>query len=165
LNILPLPFIFYIMDIFRPLRGGLFVYECLRLLYLIGSFVVLRPGGGNFPWLVYAAPNALFPLAALFLWLDISRYGLYLPLYVAGKGIGVCSMLGWLISSRWLIPPENITGLFYLFEAAPALAGWILLCGDLLSVAAGLVIAGKTRNLAQGAVTEAPAQPPATGGE
>jgi hypothetical protein len=151
LNILPLPFIFYTMDIFRPLRGGLFVYECLRLLYLIGSFVVLRPGGGNFPWLVYAASNALFPLAALFVWLDISRYRLYLPLYAAGKGIGVCAMLGWLISSRWLIPLN-------LIEAAPALAGWLLLCGDSLSVAAGLIVAGKTRDLAQGA------QPPATGG-
>jgi len=49
------------------------------------------------PQIAFAASMALFPLMALFIWLDNSRYGVFLPLFTAGKCIGVFSMLGWSI--------------------------------------------------------------------
>ncbi|GHV94471.1 hypothetical protein AGMMS50293_07910 [Spirochaetia bacterium] len=171
MNILPRPLIFDLMEVYRPLRAGLFIYECARLLFLVGSFALLQPGGmggvaggmdggaggmgggASFPWLAYTAPNALFPLMALFVWLDMSRYGVYLPLYLAGKCISLFSIAGWLISSRWII---MIVAWFSNVQvpAAPGLLVWVLLSGELLSTAAALLIMRKTRQAAAVPVPE-----------
>ncbi|MDR1948296.1 MAG: hypothetical protein LBQ38_02785 [Spirochaetaceae bacterium] len=92
------------MEVYRPLRLTLFIYDCIRLLLLIGFWVILLPflgseaaeAGRAFPILVYAAPNALFPLMALFLWLRFPDHEAYLSLYAAGKVIAVAAGLGWL---------------------------------------------------------------------
>jgi len=120
------------------LKPGLFIYECLRLLFLISALAAATDGLKN-PLLVFTASNALFPLIALFLLLNISRYRDYLPLYFAGKCISLFSVAGWVIiskqetiiwalmnSSRLLFTPRIFTG--------------ILSCGDLFSVAAALLI-------------------------
>lgn len=133
------------MEKYRPLRMGLFVYECIRLMFLVSSFAILRPdeGAAAFPWLTYAAPGALFPLMTLFLWLDISRYGAYGPLYTAGKCISCCSVIGWCLLFR-----QNILSALLLDNTAlllaPGMAG-LLLAGDLLSVAAGVIVITKYR--------------------
>jgi len=49
------------------------------------------------PQITFAACAALFPLMALFIWLDSSRYAVYMPLFTAGKCIGIFSILGWSI--------------------------------------------------------------------
>jgi len=57
-------------------------------------------GGINqigFPQITFAACAAMFPLMALFIWLDSARYEVYMPLFTAGKCIGVFSILGWSI--------------------------------------------------------------------
>ncbi|MDR1210666.1 MAG: hypothetical protein LBK40_00385, partial [Spirochaetaceae bacterium] len=58
------------------------------------------PGGntlaGAFPYIVYAAPNCLFPLMALFIVLRAGEYRVFLPLYMAGKAVGVMALIGWL---------------------------------------------------------------------
>jgi hypothetical protein len=87
------------------LRGGLFIFECSRFAYLTMALIALRPGTqAAFSWLVYAVPNALFPLMLLFLWLDFSRYGAYEPLYKSGKCICVFSVIGWYTFSRRINP-------------------------------------------------------------
>jgi hypothetical protein len=136
------------MEISRLLRGGLLVSECVRLLGLVGAFVLFRPDSA-FPWLLYVVPNALFPLIALFLWLDFSRYAVYLPLYLAGKCVGIFSIVGWLIAS-W--PPAALVQPDGVYSITPDLLAWILLCGDLCSSAAALIVAKKTQTPAQAPV-------------
>jgi hypothetical protein len=131
------------MEPYRPLRGGLFVYECFRLLFLTAVFAALRPGAAGFPWLVYAAPNALFTLMALFLWLNLSRYGTYLPLFLAGKIISLFSILGWAFFLRGLRGAE----LSFLFM--PELMTGILLCGDTFAAAAVYCIIKKIETVKQ----------------
>jgi hypothetical protein len=133
------------MEIYRPLRAALFIYECVRLAFLIWAFCFLQPGDGAgvFPWLVYAVPNDLFPLMTLFLWRQFSRYGAYMPLYVSGKCIALVSLIIFCIFSR-----QNMFNALYL--RAPGIMMIVggllfLLAGDMLSAAGGLALAGKTR--------------------
>jgi hypothetical protein len=133
------------MGIYRPLRAALFIYEGIRLVVLIWIFSLLRPGGGVdfFPWLVYAAPNALFPLMTLFLWQNVSRWGAYAPLYASGKCVALVSIVVFCFFSR-----QNVYTALYLKNPGALWAfGSILflLAGDLLSVAGGLALAGKIR--------------------
>ena len=131
------------MKTYLPLRAGLFVYECFRLFFLVAVFTVLRPGEGLFPWLVYAAPGALFPLMTLFLWLNISRYGAYLPLYAAGKWLSFFMAAIWSVSFRQHIITAALAENAMLLFIMPGIVG-ILLFGDLLSAAAGLLVLKKT---------------------
>ncbi|HCC37929.1 MAG TPA: hypothetical protein DEQ14_10105 [Treponema sp.] len=78
------------------LRAGLFLFECFRCSYLITFFIISKPGAGTaFPWLIYAVPNALFPLMLLFLWLDFPKYRVYEPLYISGKCVSFFTIAGW----------------------------------------------------------------------
>jgi hypothetical protein len=140
-----LALIFLGMEFYRPLRAALFIYECVRLVVLLGVFSLLRPGGGVdfFPWLVYAAPNALFPLMTLFLWQSVSRWGAYAPLYAAGKCVALVSIVFF-----WFFSRQNIYTALYLSNPGAfwALGGVLfLLAGDMLSAAGGLALAGKVR--------------------
>ncbi|MDR2759844.1 MAG: hypothetical protein LBB78_10755 [Spirochaetaceae bacterium] len=58
-----------------------------------------NPEASWFPYLVYAVPNALFPLMGFFLLLRPEEYKGYVSLYLAGKTITVVSAIGWLIFS------------------------------------------------------------------
>jgi hypothetical protein len=136
------------MEVYRPLRAGLCIYECVRLLSLLGAFALLRPDGeaAAFPWSACVASNALFPLMALFLWLDSSRYSVYEPLYTAGKCVCFVSVMSWCIFSRQIIITTLLSGGLFI----PMIMGITgMLFGDLLSVAAGLAIIKKTRTSVQ----------------
>jgi len=117
----------------RPLRTALCVYECARLVFLVGAFVLLQPEGTIiFPWLALVTPGAMFPLMALFWRLDISRYRVYCPLYLAGKGISVITALLWLFFVKSYMIRELL-----LYEAAFFIVSAIvffLILGDMLSV-------------------------------
>ena len=52
------------------------------------------------PHIAFAASAPLFPLMALFIWMDSARYKAYMPLFSAGKCIGFFSILGWSIIAR-----------------------------------------------------------------
>jgi hypothetical protein len=114
---------------------------------LIGVFCFLRPGegAGVFPWLVYAVPNALFPLMALFLWRRFSRYGAYLPLYVSGKCMVLAAVFGFCIFSR----QEIFTAVYLMSPGVFIILGCllILLFGDLFSALGGLALIKKLQEI------------------
>jgi hypothetical protein len=128
------------MDVYRPLRGGLFIYEVARLCLLAGVMGGAAPGGEEalFPVLATGAANALFLLMALFIWLDLGRYKAYIPLYTAGKALTVIAALGWCFFSRQKIFAAvlaNTPGVLVMLGS--------LLCttlGDILSVCGGAVL-------------------------
>ena len=85
------------------MKPGLFVYECARIVILIVGLVYSIPEAGTFPCLVFAASSALFPLMAMFIWLNVFRYREYLPLFLAGKCIGIILLVLWSIFQRGII--------------------------------------------------------------
>jgi hypothetical protein len=109
------------MNVYKPLRAALFVYELFRLLILLGVFVFDR-----LPPLLYIVPNVLFPLMAFFLLLDFLYYMPYLSLYMAGKTIAVVSIIGWYAAGAFIIYDAAVLGasLFIaLFDALSLLGG------------------------------------------
>jgi hypothetical protein len=119
------------MGIIRLIKPGLFIYECARIM-ILAVYTLFQPSDpGGFPRFIYTAPAVLFPLMALFIWLDASRYRVYLPLFAAGKCIGLFLLLCWSI----------ITGIT--MTAGPSgifLTELVILGGDLLSLTAILFI-------------------------
>ena len=110
----------------RPHRIVLLIYEFTRLYLLLAVFIVLRPVGEKpFPWLVLITPGAMFLLMALFWYLDVSRYRLFCPLYLAGKGLSVITAVFWLFFEK--------TGMIRgLLNDNTALL--VLILGDLISI-------------------------------
>jgi len=104
---------------FKP---GLFIYECLRLILLVSILFSQEDPGGAIK-VIYAVPAVLFPLMALFIWLDTSRYEVYLPLFTAGKCLGIFVLLGWSIVSKQVTIMESF-----------------ILSGDLFALAVILLI-------------------------
>ncbi|MDR1251376.1 MAG: hypothetical protein LBK62_04330 [Treponema sp.] len=133
------------MGVYRPLKAGLCIYECGRLLFLLAAFMFLRPDEvtAAFPWLACVAANALFPLMTLFLWLDASRYGAYGPLYTAGKCVSFFSVMSWFVFFRRIIITAVLFNNLTMFMITGIVG--ILLFGDLLSVTAGIAVIKKTR--------------------
>ena len=99
----------------------------------MGAVLILRSNETGGAQLAYAAPGVLFPLMALFIWLDSGRYRAYLPLFAAGKCIGISTLLGWSIVSG------QVTIIGRVFGAA-VLAELAFVSGDLLALAAVLLI-------------------------
>ena len=94
----------------------------------------MRSNGDNFlGQLVYTAPGALFPLMALFIWLNSQRYRAYLPLFAAGKCIWISTLLGWSIISGQVTMIGRFLG-------AAVFAEIVLICGDLLSIIIVLLV-------------------------
>jgi hypothetical protein len=87
------------METYRPLRAGLFFYEIVRFLIILGEIKLFSSITGaaqpeNFLLAFWSAPNALFPCVTLFLLIDLGAYKPYLPLYIAGKCLGVAVAVG-----------------------------------------------------------------------
>jgi len=116
-----------------------FMLECVKLM-IIAVIIIIH---GNMPELftkiLLAAPEALFPLMALFIWLDADRYREYLPLFLAGKCIGIFLLLGLLIVFR------QVTMIGSLFGSA-VYAEPLLLCCDILSVGVVFIISKDIKN-------------------
>ena len=120
------------MVTYRPLKIALCIYDGMRLIFLMGVFIVLQPGQGSvFPWLAVISPGALFFLMALFLLMDISQYRMYCPLYLAGKGFSVAATIFWIVS----INSETISELLLNNVALAIVPGivFFMVLGDLLS--------------------------------
>jgi hypothetical protein len=138
------------MDVYRALRGILFFYELFRLLVLVVLFAVFSPladavKGAFFPYLVYVAPNALFPLMALFIWLRQKDYRNYLPLYMAGKIITAAAFYGWGISALKSSGLENLTAVNLVTEDFVLFGGsFLLILCDIFSVFGSWFLARKT---------------------
>lgn len=86
--------------------------------------------------MVFTASAVLFPLMALFIWLDAERYKVYLPLLVVGKCVGLFILVGWSIVSR------HITIIWNSIWNTDGIANFIrlILCGDLFALAIILFI-------------------------
>jgi hypothetical protein len=138
------------MDVYGPLRMVLFVYEFFRLIVLLGVFAVLGPlhgisGGGGFtnrlfPYVVYVVPNALFPLMTYFVWIRLSLYQSYVPLYIAGKTITLVAVIGWSVFCF-----SRIVAALSIGARGMGILGLILLltATDGLSVLGGLLLQTK----------------------
>jgi hypothetical protein len=122
----------------RPLQWVLLIYEAFRLVILT-RIMTSGLAGDEFPSLVFGAAQALFPLMALFMLVDIGRYGAYASLYSAGKILGVIVLLscGIFWKDR-LIQAIGMTGEPLLY-AVGSLLGIAL--GDLISAGGGIVLA------------------------
>ncbi|MDR0878591.1 MAG: hypothetical protein LBN21_11100 [Treponema sp.] len=129
------------MEVSRPLRAALFIYECIRLAVLVGMFMLLRPDGGEFPVLVYSVSNALFLLMAVFLLIDPVKYGSYASLYLAGKCISLFSILLWFVFSRADLYTAQLMENPAVFVVLRALL--FLLMGEIISAICGLVLVKK----------------------
>ncbi len=90
----------------RTLRFVLFSLELPRLAFMLkalSSLGDLAMAGSStdilFPFAIVAASSqALFPLLALFSWVDPRRYAAYPIVYAAGKAISLSTGAAWLIS-------------------------------------------------------------------
>ena len=101
---------------------------------ILVAVLILRSNGDNFLGLLaYTAPSALFPLMALFIWLNSQRYRAYLPLFAAGKCIWISTLLGWSIVSGQVTMMGRFLG-------ASVFAEIVLICGDLLSIIIVLLV-------------------------
>jgi len=116
------------MAIDHFLKPVFFIYESVRIIILTITLMFVLPGTSAIPWLAFASPGALFSLMALFIWIDISRYHVYIPLYIAGKCIGIFILVGFSIISRRFTIIDGNSGTFLIAEL-------IFLCGDLLALA------------------------------
>ena len=90
------------------------------------------------PYLLYSAPNALFPLMAFFLLIRPREYHAYLSLYIAGKSVALSAALGWLLFFFLRLPDTwRIQGAGILI-----LPGFILLAAalDSLTILGGMVM-------------------------
>ena len=121
------------MGIIRVLKPALFIYETVRIIILAITLMFVLPGESAIPWLAFASPGALFPMMALFLWIDIRRYKPYIPLYIAGKCIGIFSLLIFSVASGRFTMINK-------FYGASVSAELIFLSGDLLALAGILFI-------------------------
>jgi hypothetical protein len=129
-----------------PLCCGLFIYDTIRVIVIVGALIIAalgRQAGGQYepPLLMYAAPNALFPLAALFLWLRPETYRPCIPLYVAGKIAAAAA------AAYWLLLTTNGMASFYsalsmrsLYVLAAPASTVMLLLFDSISILAALKI-------------------------
>lgn len=141
-------FTFYNVRLINIIKPGLFIYECIRMIILVASVVYLMPGSSIFSWLFFAAPSAMFLLMALFLWLDAFRYKAYLPLFMAGKCIGIFAQMGWSIITRRDAVMER-------FNIIIDNVNMILLSGDLFAMAAILMIIKSIQNSSETPLTAA----------
>ena len=120
------------MSIIRYLKPGFFIYECFRMTVLAFTLVYLLPGTTAIPWITIAASQALFPLMALFICLDTVKYKAFLPLFIAGKSIGIISILGRSMIFGHIIIVESLGMGNY--SIAIVLAELILPIGDFFSL-------------------------------
>ena len=124
--------IFNSMRMVNILKPALFIYECVRII-LAFTLVLKQPVSSAVLWLAFTANGALFPLMAMFIWLDVSRYRPYLPLFIAGKCIGIFSLLGWFIIFGQVTMIRGLRGVYIMAEL-------VFLVVDLFALAAILSI-------------------------
>ena len=140
---------------YKPLRTALLGYEIIRIAMLSLMFAYCFPleGAtqiGNFPYIAYLTPNALFPLMALFFFISLAEYRIFLPLYLAGKTIMLITFYVW--SAVYLRPAMNepLMGLSpekYANGIVLLLGSFVLGFGDTLSILGSWFLIRKTRHI------------------
>jgi len=82
--------------------------------------------------MVFAVPGVLFPLMALFMWIDLERNKAYLPLFTAGKCVYIFILVIWFILSKQVTMLAGSGNFQNLAQ--------IIISADLFSLAAVLLI-------------------------
>jgi hypothetical protein len=156
------------MRAYRTVRTAVFIYDCSRLLFLLTLVTAFYSGpagfedaGRSFPWMMYAAPNALFPLMSFFLLIRFEISKAYIPLYISGKILSLLCMFLWMgfsLYRQFPPPPEEAWAFQRLAEAFLDILyrmGWAFFLGaaDLGSVL-GMTLLGRTTK--QGACVSLP---------
>jgi hypothetical protein len=124
------------------LKPALFIYECVRIVFILFILTALLPDFMSFPLLVFASPAVMFPLMALFIWLNAEKNKIYLPLFLAGKSVNIFTLILWSILAGQDTIISNTT--IFLFNIR-----LILLSGDFFSIAVILVILRNTQKKAE----------------
>ena len=96
------------MRIIRLLKPVLLIQEILRIVVIVILLLMRSDDTSTFTMLILAAQGALFPLMALFLCLNTERYREYLPLYIAGKSIGIVLLLYWSLLTQQVTMIEGL---------------------------------------------------------
>ena len=115
------------MKLIRFLKPLLFLYEVIRII-IIAVLVILKANdSSNYMMVIFAVQGALFPIMTLFLCVNAVRYREYIPLYIAGKAIGVFAVVCWLLFSRQVTMIEGfvsdiVLGSFDLLAIAVSIA-------------------------------------------
>ncbi|MCL2092847.1 MAG: hypothetical protein FWH12_01510 [Treponema sp.] len=118
------------MNLSKPLRAGLFFYECARFILLLVLLLAMPQGGTVNRIAIYLSANALFPLMILFVWVNPREYRPYLSLYMAGKLIVLVSFFAWELFSA-----GNFSGFNAIMRNMVYVAASLILClADILSV-------------------------------
>ena len=98
----------------NPVPAAVFIFDCSRLfflLWLLTRFPMLGLGRVNLPLMMYAAPNALFPLMSFFLLFRFDDFRAYIPLYIIGKILGLICILVWLLFTMRRVP--DVSGVMW----------------------------------------------------
>jgi len=124
------------MKLISLLKPLLFVYEVIRIIIIAILLILKANDSSQQMMMIFAVQGAIFPIMTLFLCLNTVRYREYIPLYIAGKAIGVFAILCWLLFTR----QGTMIGGF--------VSDIILGSFDLLAIAAILVIKDDINNSA-----------------
>lgn len=86
----------------RLVSAAILFFDGSRLLFLLTLLTAYtQPAemikNGSFPFILYAAPNALFPLMSLFVFTHPGASAAYKPLYITGKSLSVLCMALWFL--------------------------------------------------------------------
>jgi hypothetical protein len=130
----------------RALLWGLMMYEILRLAVLT-RIMAGGTGDGEFPTLIFGAPQALFPLMTLFLLTDFNRHTAYVPLYTAGKVLSVLALSGAAIF--WqdkIVQAVLLKGIDFLYLAGGLL---VIALGDVFSAICGALLIPRRKTTVQ----------------
>ena len=157
------------------------MYDVIRMFIMLDLLLTVIPLGEEprlrwFPSLVYAAPNAIFPLMGFFLLIRPGEYRPFTQLYLAGKTVSLAAALGWfLFSFQALIASMSpggeasfrafITALLLSEEFLFFLRGvFLLLILDAASLFLGRVLQKRLYAPAPPEVREIPGEDPPGGG-
>ncbi|MDR2784167.1 MAG: hypothetical protein LBB48_10090 [Treponema sp.] len=127
------------MSVYKPLRlvrPAIFFYELFRFIDALKEmrvFALINDIGqpDALQMLVWVAPNMLFPLMTLFLFLDLAAYKPYIPLYIAGKCATLASTLRFMAGALFYPQENGARSLFFMF---------FLTLGDLICIIAFALI-------------------------
>ena len=150
------------MGMYRPLRAGICLYDIIRLWVMLQETLRSAPfplgSEPRLPPVLLIAPNALFPLAALWLYAAFEACRPCLWLYIAGKLIAVAAGLSWLVFALINLSPSPLEDMAAMLLALGLTV--LVLVMDSLSIAGSVFI---NRRLQTSPIEPAgePSRPPA----
>ena len=99
----------------RLVPAAVFIFDCSRFLFLLVILAVFLNTALDFkivrlPLIMYASPNALFPLMSFFLLIRFNASRAFIPLYIVGKALCLLCVIIWILFSlkqkQGLFAPE-----------------------------------------------------------